>query len=262
MPLSPELARLPGITASFYRAGLMGELIAGMAKGQTDRNLVVDARKLIQELHKHNDVSITGLDRIPKDTGCLIVFNHPNINTLIPAMLGVMVGIYDQTGKQTRLAMGSEITMTSANFNEKSALPGSVWLLKRFHRMYPKNIISVPTAQNRSDFLSGRTIAIRKMMRAFANRDIVCISPEGHVEKDGVISPISTYHEGSGKLAMLATKMGIPTIPIAIWAEHKKISVHIGQPFSPHAKDATAAATELMRHIAANMPDTLKGPFK
>lgn len=261
MPISQELSRLPSVAASFYRAGLMGELIGSMAKGETDRDLVVDARKLIQELHKHHDVSITGLDRIPKDTGCLIVFNHPNINTLIPAMLGVMVGIYDRTGKQTRLAMGSEITLTSANFNEKSALPGSVWFLKRFHKMYSKNIISVPTAQNRSDFLSGRTIAIRKMMRTFSDRDIVCISPEGHVEKDGVISPVNTYHDGSGKLAMLATKMDIPIVPISIWAEHKKISVQIGKPFFTHAAEAGEAATDLMRHIAASMPHNLRGPF-
>lgn len=50
MPLSPELRRLPGIAASFYKAGLLNELMVGMMKGEMGRNMVEDARKLITEL--------------------------------------------------------------------------------------------------------------------------------------------------------------------------------------------------------------------
>lgn len=150
------------------------------------------------------------MENIPKEGGSLIVFNHPNMDVLLPAMLELLVKIYDLNGQQVKLAMGSEIPMTTANFNEKTALPGSILLLKRFHQMYSENIISVPTAEKRKDYLSGRTRAVRQIMRAFKEKNVVIISPEGHVEKNGTISPLEIYHEGSGKLAMFVVSQLMP----------------------------------------------------
>jgi len=163
MPLSPELKRLPRIAASFYRAGLMGELVAGMVKGEEGRSMVEDARRLRTELESDSMVSFSGLENIPREGGAVIVFNHPNMEILLPAMLELFVRIYDNNGQQVKLVIGSEIPMTTKNYNEKTALPVSVLLLERFHRLYSKNIISVPTSENRKDFLSGRTMAVRKI---------------------------------------------------------------------------------------------------
>lgn len=263
MPLSPELKRLPGIAASFYRAGLMSELVVGMVRGEAGRSMVEDARKLMKELAVQTEVSLSGLENIPKEGGSMIVFNHPNMEVLLPAMMELVIGIFDNSGQQIKLAMGSEIPMTTANFNEKTSLPGSIKLLERFHRLYSENIISVPTAEDRKDFLIGRTVAVRKMMRAFQEKNIVVISPEGHVEKDGSISPIDTYHEGSGKLAILATRLGVPTVPVAIWAEGKKeVQVLIGKPFFISTGEADLAAVEAMFEVAKYMPEELRGPFK
>ena len=262
MPLSPELRRLPGIAASFYRAGILNELVTGMIKGETGRSLVEDARKLLWELETKTKVNFSGFENISKDTGCLIVFNHPNMDVLLPAMLELFVQIYDVNGQQVKLAMGSEIPMMTANFNEKISLPGSVILLKRFHRLYSENIISVPTAGNRKDFLTGRAVAVRKMMRAFKEGDIVVVSPEGHVEKGGSISPAETYHDGSGKLAILASKMGIPTVPVAVWEETPKmVEVVVGKPFFITTEEASLASTEAMYEVSKYMPKELRGPF-
>ncbi len=262
MPLSPELARLPRIAASFYKAGLLQELVWGIVTGETGRDMVEDAEKLLVQLEKQSKVDLHGLENIPAESGCLIVFNHPNMEILLPAMLELFVGIFENNGKQVRLAMGSEIPMTTKNFNEKTALPGSVWLLERFHGMYSNNIISVPTAEGRKDFLSGRTIAVRKMMRAFKDHNIVAISPEGHVEKNGEVSPVETYHDGSGKMAMMATKMGIPTVPVSVWGSEKEMSVVVGRPFFITAETANLAAVEAMYHVSLNLPEELRGPFR
>jgi len=261
MPISPEMARLPGIAGKFYRAGLLPELVGGMISGKSGRDMVEDAKRLIGELEKETSINIFGLENIPKETGCVILFNHPNMDVLLPAMLGMMIGAYDTSGQKIMLVMGSEIPMTIKNFNEKSALPGSVWLLNRFHRLYSENIISVPTAASRRDFLTGRTVAVRKIMRAIKNNNIVIISPEGHVEKNGVISPVETYHEGSGKLAILATRMGIPTVPVGIWETRNMTNVNIGRPFFLTAKEADLAAIEGMSEVAKMMPEVLRGPF-
>jgi len=263
MPLSPELRRLPGIAASFYRAGLLNELVTGMIKEETGRSLVEDARKLLWELETKTKVNFSGLENIPKDTGCLIVFNHPNMDVLLPAMLKLFVQIYDVNGQQVKLAMASEISLTTSNFNGKTTLPGSVQLLERFHRMYSENIISVPTAEDRKDFLGGRTSAVRKMMRALKEKNIVLMSPEGHIEKGGEISPTETYHEGSGKLAILASKMGIPTVPVAVWAEiPKEVEMVVGKPFFITTEKASLASTEAMFEIAKYLPENLRGPFR
>ena len=129
--------------------------------------------------------------------------------------------------------------------------------------MYSNNIISVPNTEDRIDFVSGRTVAVRKIMRAFKDNNIVVISPEGHVEDRGTISRVDTYHDGSGKLAVLATKVGIPTVPVAIWREeNKEIEVMVGQPFMISTVDSNLAAIEAMAKIAQIMPEELRGPFK
>lgn len=262
MPLSPELSRLPGFAASFYRAGLFGEMVTGIIKGESGRSLVTDARKLMKELERKSQVEISGLENIPKEGGSMIVFNHPNMDILLPAMLELCIQVFDLNGQQVKLAMGSEIPMTTTNFNEKTALPGSILLLKRFHQMYSDNIISVPTAEKRKDYLTGRMSAVRKMMRAFKEKNIVIISPEGHVEKEGRISPVETYHDGSGKLAILATKMGIPTVPVAVWEEGKTIQVVVGEPFFMTTEESDLVAVEAMFEVAKYLPPELRGPFE
>jgi len=262
MPIAPELGKLPEIVGSFYRAGLVKELIAGMMKGETGRDIVLDAKRLLKELEAENQVNLMGLENVPRNVGCLIVFNHPNMDTLLPAMLKLIVGINENCGQQIKLAMGSEIPMMTENYVGKRAVPGSVSLIRRFHQMYSNNIISVPNTEDRKDFVSGRTVAVRKIMRAFKENNIVVISPEGHVEDGGAISRVDTYHDGSGKLAVLATKVGISTVPVAIWEEgNKEIEVMVGQPFLISTGDSKLAAIEAMSEIAKLMPEDLRGPF-
>ena len=60
--------------------------------------------------------------------------------------------------------MASEIVL-SGKFNDKAALPGSIQFITRFHSLYPENIISTPTVESRKDFISGRAIAAKNMIK-------------------------------------------------------------------------------------------------
>ena len=99
------------------------------------------------------------------------------------------------------------------------------------------------------------------MMRAFKDHNIVAISPEGHVERNGAVSPMDTYHDGSGKMAMLSTRMGIPTVPVSVWGGEEMFVV-VGKPFYITAETANLATVESMFHVSVNLPEELRGPFR
>lgn len=262
MSISPETRKIPEIIGRFNRAGLTGELIGALVKGKTGRNLIEDARRLMVEYRGDELVDVRGIGNIPKDSGCLMVFNHPNMDVLLPAMLTLIVKVHDENGHIPTMLMGAEIPLFG-KFNETYPLPGSISLINRFHRLYRENIISVPMSTTRKDYHSGRFAAARKAMAALRDGSMVMIAPEGHVEMDNSISPIDSLHSGSGGLSIIASRVGIPAVPIGIWETQKggSIRVNIGVPFTIGTNDGKEAVCELMSRVAQVMPQELRGPF-
>ena len=262
MSLSPEIRKIPEIIGKFNRAGLTGELIGALIKGKTGRDLIEDGKRLLAEYGGNEWVGVTGIGNIPKDSGCLVVFNHPNMDVLLPAMLTLMVSIHNEGGQVPVLLMGAEIPLFG-KFNETYPLPGSVGLIGRFHRLYPENIISVPMSTARKDYNSGRFLATRKAVGALQKGRMVMIAPEGHVEMGNTISPIDTLHSGAGGLSRIASSVGVPTVPVGIWENQKdrSIRINIGESFIVSTNDNTKAGNELMFRVAHLMPEELRGPF-
>lgn len=260
MPISPELKHIPGIALTFTKAGLTTEIISDLIVGNKVRNLARDASRLVQEYAKSVNVEVEGIKNVPD--GGLIAFNHPNNDVLLPAMLKVINLVDINFRKDIVLVIASEIMLT-AKLNEKTALPASMAFLKRFHGMYPQNIISAPTVPSRPDFDMGRAMAARKVIKNIRAGNLVAISPEGHVELNETISPKNTFHEGSGSLARLAGKIGKPVLPVGIWANgtSKDIRVHIGQPFLEENQSDKLAVENIMSKIAELLPLNLRGPF-
>ena len=262
MSISPEIKKIPYLYHVFARAGLARELILDVIKGGTNRNLVADARRLSAEFDKSWLVHINGVENISEFDGCLMVFNHPNVDILLPAFLKLITeinNVYER--KNPVLVMGSEIPIFGRF--DRYPLPGSPTFLRRFHHIYPNNIISVPTTRIRKDYAEGRVFAACRIVKSLKNGNIVVISPEGHVEIDNQISPLSTLHAGSGRLAIIATRYRIPINPVAIWEENQgTINVEVGRPFYTETNDSVEAVNDLMRHVANLLPDKLRGPFR
>jgi hypothetical protein len=200
MPLSPEIRKIPEIFGKFNRAGLTGELIGALVRGESGRDLIKDGTRLITE-YGDGLVDVRGIVNIPKDSGCLMVFNHPNMDVLLPAMLTLMIKVHDEGGQVPTLLQGAEIPLFG-KFNDTYPLPGSISLIGRFHRLYPENIISVPMSTVRKDYYSGRVAAARKAVAALQKGRMVMIAPEGHVEMGNTISPIDMLHSGAGGLSI------------------------------------------------------------
>lgn len=261
MPLSPELKVMPYIASKFFSSGVATELIASVYRGDTNRNLVEDGRRVMTEFKKSVYIKINGLKNIKG--GAIITFNHPNNDLMFPGVMDLIVEAHDKLKRDMRLVMASEI-MLMADLNDKKELPGSIGFMERFHRMYGEAIISTPTVESRKDFVNGRAVALRHIIREVTKGNIIAIAPEGHIEKDGEISPLETFHDGSGAISRIAAKRGIPTIPVGIWGWDKPrtIFLNIGPGFFPNDSSNKEAVEDVMRHIALQMPWHLRGPFK
>lgn len=256
---SPEIGKIPYICGVFYRAGLVGELVSDVARGRK-RDLIKDAMRLSREFDKVVPVNVGGVENISENSGSFVVFNHPNIDTLLPA-LAILIGeISAEKRKNPMIVMGSEIPLFGSA--KKYSLPGSPALIRRFHNMYPENIISAPTVQLRRDYSRGRAIAALHVVRALKDGNVVLISPEGHVEKNNIISPSKTFNVGSGELAIIATRFNIPINPVGIWEEKGAIQVAVGKPFKTKTRDGEVEVNRLMRHVARLLPNELRGPSR
>lgn len=260
MPFSPELKVIPEIAAKFFKAGVAQELLVALYKGDANRSLIEDGRRVLNEFKKTTKIHVSGLENIKG--GVVLTFNHPNMNVLFPGFLDLAVNIHDNLNREVRLVMASEI-MLFAKLNKKKEFPGSIQFMERFHRLFGGAIISTPTVESRKDFVAGRAIALRKIFRELAAGNILAISPEGHVEMNGTISPIETFHSGSGAISRIAARRGIPTIPVGMWDSGTPNSIHIavGQEFFPQRQTDKEAVTEIMGHIADLLPQKLRGPF-
>lgn len=247
---------------SFTRAGLTLELITALSRGEKGRSMVEDSKRLLKQFEKESPVKINGIENFPLNSGSLLVFNHPNMDVLLPAILALVIKIHDLKGAKTKIMMGSEIPLFG-KFNESSPLPGSIAFIRRFHKLYSENIISVPISKDRKDYEEGRFMALRNAVTSLKNGNTILVSPEGHVEEDNKISAISTFHKGSGGLTLIAGKIDIPTVPVGIWSEtgQPQINLRVGEPYIPNITDELKAAALAMYQISKVLPNNLRRPF-
>ena len=231
MPLSPELKVMPGVAAKFIKSGVAVDVITSLFKNRKDRILIDDLRRVLAQFEKTTRINLTGFDNM--HSAGIVTFNHPNNDILLPGILKLIVQANNVFGKNVSLVMASEIMLFS-NLNQKKEIPGSIGFMNRLHGLYGGSIISTPTVESRNDFLTGRTAALRKIFRAVESGNILIIAPEGHSENNNTISPIETFHTGSGAIIRAGTKRHIPTTPVGIWSvngNNKSIWVNVGEQF-------------------------------
>jgi len=122
----------------------------------------------------------------------------------------------------------------------------------------------------------GSDIEAYRVARAVLDRgDVLCIFPEG------TRSPSGVMQEPKPGVAMLATRTGVPILPVGVTGSDyflgrgKKlprlrapVHLHIGKTFTlaldpnlPHRQAMAGASDELMRHIAALVDERHRGRF-
>lgn len=238
--ISPELRTVPKIIGQLSSDGVLPEIISDILfQRRTPRNFLEDAGKIAD----HNTVAVEGLENIPQTGGVLIVFNHPYLDILLPALMNLAVGIKKEAGREDfTLVMASEFRLSGRQVERH--FPGSPALFRGLGKLYPDTIILVPQKKSRRDYDSGRSAAAKRIIKALFDNRIVAISPEGQIEKDGSMLDIKDYESGVGRIAKFVIKKGIAIIPVGIRKnEVSKIILRIGEKMSLQSDDEELLST-------------------
>lgn len=192
-------------------------------------------------------VTIEGLDDLPKDGPLIVVSNHIS-NADPPLVVGWLTP-----------ALGRQLHVLA----KESLFVGIVgWFLRH------NGITPVKSG--------GSDIEAYRVARQVLDRgEILCIFPEG------TRSPTGVMQEPKPGVAMLATRSGMPILPVGVSGSdvflgrgqrmprlRTRITVRVGKTFTlpldpslPRRDAMNAASDELMRHIAVLVDERHRGRF-
>lgn len=192
-------------------------------------------------------VDVVGFDDLPRSGPLIVVANHIS-NADPPLVYGWLTS-----------ALGRPMHILA----KESLFVGPIgWFLRRYG--------VTPVKAGGSD------IEAYRVARAVLDRgDVLCIFPEGTRSATGVMG------EPKPGVAMLATRSGVPVLPVGISGSdtflgrgkrlprfRSRITIRAGQPFTleldaalPRRAAMNAASDDLMRHIAALVDERHRGRF-
>ncbi|HEX2140999.1 MAG TPA: lysophospholipid acyltransferase family protein [Candidatus Limnocylindria bacterium] len=187
---------------------------------------------------------VEGLENVPRSGAFVVVANH--CSNLDPPFLGSVVG--HRTGRVVHFMAKDEL------------------------RRWP--VIGWLAGQAGSFFVrrgSGDRAAQRMALELLAAGEPLAVFPEGTRSRDGRLK------EGRLGAALLATRTGVPVLPVGIAGTHRilaggswlprrgQVTIRIGVPFELPASDQVdrqelrAATDRIMREIAALLPEEQRG---
>lgn len=223
-----------------------------MAVIHDDRALIVQVPKWRRTLLRRMvrglfalaaEIEITGADNIPRDSGCLLVFNHLS-NFDPPLFLAVI------------------------DDPQVTALLAGEYRRRRFHRFFLDTAGVVWIERGTSD-----RAALRQALAHLERGWIVGMAPEGTRSRDHVL------HAGKPGAAFLATHADALILPVGITGTESlasnlkrlrrgHITVRFGEPFRPPAPSAgrskqylQAVTDDLMHHVADLIPPAYRGVY-
>ena len=258
MPLPPEIKRLPCVLQEFHQSGLLKPVLWDTLFGKSGfvRNFSEDVARLAAV----RSINISGKEHLPQSGGGLVVFNHPDIDVIPPAIASLAGALYE--GGRSDLVFVMGYWLISFGFVGLGLDFGLEILSKRFTRLYPDNFIVVPTRASRKDYRQCRDRVKEEIVKRMSEGKLVALTPEGQIEADNIILPKKVFRHGSGYLARKASGLGLPIIPVAIWESgDKKIELAIGSAFRVEGTSNQEAVIQVMENIANLMPSHLRGPF-
>lgn len=217
------------------------------------RDFIEDARKIA----KTHPVEISGIEHIPDKGGCLIIFNHPLVSTLMPALMHLVIGISEQTRRSDCHIVMGHIKPLSLPFTD-NLKPLGQWLVDQVNNTYPDTFLIVTERTNETD--KRRTLVKAQIQDYLSRGHIVFLSPEGKTVSTGVLSSPDLFRNGSADIAYQASQMNIPLIALGIWRGPTKAHashIKIGEPFAVTAENVNTAKTVLHDQIASLLPSSL-----
>jgi hypothetical protein len=235
------------------------------------RRLSDDARRLHERLlHTHYE----GLEHIPAQGPLGVVINHYSNPThhVTWTVLAVSYGITSRrdptlTEPEREVAWLTQNQWPREVNGQRQHDPWTHWVFSRLERVY--NL--VPHSPLTGD-VAGRAASLHEILRRATGRapgqagrpQPVALAPEGGRNAPQLLVP----WPGVGTMLGLLSAAGVPLLPCGISEPDGVHTVRYGPPFhldplrhlARDERDAAWAATT-MRHLAAQLPPAMRGPY-
>lgn len=232
-------------------------MLGCLASGR-QRDILQDSRKISTRISPL--LVIRGQKNIPLRGPYLVTLNHYS-------RPGFLI-LWAAAALSAALPKSSIWLMTAAWTKRSGGLDRVVtWLtqavFKRLAACY--GLVTMPAMPPVPDDAAERALSIRQLMDKIRGdpEAVVCIAPEGMDFPGGVLG---RPHPGTGRLLSQMARQLKRILPVGIYEEAGQLNLHIGQPYGLEIPGERENADQLvidqvMRIIAALLPDELRGPF-
>ncbi len=206
---------------------------------------------------------VLGRENIPKNGPCVITVNHYHRPGFGAEWLAL--GISAVVPREVHWIMTAEWT-APGKWYEPIKGAYSRLLLKYLSRVY--GYTSMPPMPPRPKDVEARAQSVRKVLEyTKRNPDFVLgLAPEGEDRSDG---RLAVPAPGAGRFGLLLAGSGSAFVPVGAYEAKGVFCLHFGPAYrlrvpsglSTDEKDR-AAAEVMMKHIAALLPEQLRGNFQ
>jgi len=208
-------------------------------------------------------LKVLGVENVPTHGPILITFNHyfrSGFNAWWMAL-----GLAAVFPMDIHFVMTGELTFPG-KWNAPIGMLGSHWLLSRLSKIY--GFTTMPPMPPRPKDLAERAQSVRQTLE-FARRHpqaVIGLAPEGGDQPGGLLNWPSP---GAGRFMILLAGARYQILPVGLYETHGEFCLKYGSVYDLQLPDQfngdekdRAAAQIVMHNIAAQLPDSLRGPFK
>lgn len=224
------------------------------------RDFHVDARNCIDTLEP--SLRVLGAEHVPTKGPCLIVMNHyfrPGFGVWWLSM-----AISSVLNMPHAWMITSEWTAPGHWYEPIKGLY-SRFISRRLAHVY--GFLRMPPMPPRPKDVAERAASVRAALTYVEQSPeaVLCIAPEGRDMPEGKLGwPAS----GTGRFLSLLAERGLTVIPVGGWEEAGALTVRFGAGYRLEAQRGARAevrdrmsAEVVMRSIAAQLPESLRGDF-
>ena len=222
------------------------------------RNIQEDSRSLLED--RHPQTVILNADNIPASGPLLVTLNHysrPGF-FILWAALAICAAL---PAPSTWLMTGAWTNRTGGIDRVRTRLTQTIF--KRLGQIY--GLVTMPPMPPAPEEAIQRAISIRHLLGKLKEQPdtILCIAPEGMDFPGG---KLGVPYPGTGRLLLQAANIMKRVLPVGVYEEDETLIISFGQPYELQVpgkeENVDRIITErVMKHIAALLPDEMRGPY-
>ena len=246
-------------TGNFPRYGLPSDVVAGLAFKAMfglQRSFRKDALRCVGRLKP--SLRIVGEENIPRSGPCVVTVNHYYRSGFGAWWIALAVAA-------TVPVEMHWVTTGELTYLGRLGSPLSRWGLARIAKTY--GFTTMPPMPPRPGDVEARAKSVKKVLSLMkkTGNAVLGLAPEGADQGGG---RLSLPPSGAGRFGLLLAGSGSAFVPVGAYEADGEFRLHFGPAYrlsvpaglSSLEKDHQAAKT-MMKHIAALLPDDLRGDF-